>query len=369
MVDQHPELLKPITQLVTGGDAGSVAHFRKALETLPHCRLVNGYGPTETTTFAVCLAARAEDLTSSSVPIGHSIKNTQAWILDSIFNPVPAGETGELYIGGDGVARGYLNLLDLTAGKFVVPTWAADPSMRLYRTGDLARYRNDGTLDFIGRLDDQVKISGYRVEPGEIAAALRGHHAVRDALVLTEVNPAGEKRLVAYVVAAFDPPPDQLELRAFLQRKVPHFMVPAVLVCVDALPLNQNGKTDRAALPRPQDRAADRRERIGVRVHSLEETIAAVWREVLNLESIGTHDSFFDLGGDSLELIQVHSKLQKLVAMKFTITDLFQYPNVSDLAERLGTGAQPSPQNDEANLRARRKRELLTRRARISGMA
>ncbi len=369
MVGQHPEMLEPLRQLVTGGDAGSVAHFLKVLEAVPHCRLVNGYGPTEATTFAVCLTARAEDLSGSSVPIGYSIKNTPVWVLDSVFNPVPVGETGELYIGGDGVARGYLNLLDLTAGKFVVPTWAPDPSMRLYRTGDLVRYRKDGALEFLGRLDDQVKISGYRVEPGEIAAALREHHAVRDALVLAEVNSSGDKHLVGYVVPAFAPGPDQLELRAFLQRKLPHFMVPAVLVSVDEIPLSHNGKADRAALLKAQDRAAGHREKIGLRVNSLEETIAAVWREVLNLASIGTHDTFFDLGGDSLQLIQVHSKLQKLLAVKFTITDLFQYPTVSALAERLGGGAQPRSLNDEANLRALRQRELLVRRARISGAA
>jgi amino acid adenylation domain-containing protein len=368
MIDQHPDALSRLKQLVTGGDSGSLAHFRAAVARFPGCRLVNGYGPTEATTFAVCLTARQEHLEGASVPIGFPIAGTPVWVLDSKFNELPAGKIGELYIGGDGIARGYLNQRALTAEKFVVATWSADPSRRLYRTGDLVRYRPDGALEFIGRVDDQVKIYGYRVEPGEIVEALRQHPAVRDAVVLAEKDTREEKRLIAYVMPRSQPAPEQHELHAFLTGKLPHYMIPASFVTVDAIPLTHNGKVDRNALRRLCEDALVRQsaQESVARMTTMEATISSVWREVLHLAADDVDASFFELGGDSLQLIEVHAKLRRVLAQKFEITDLFQYPTVASLAAHLAHGglAEVSANGNDPGFRARRQRELLSRGAR-----
>lgn len=369
MIDQHPDALGRVKQLVTGGDSGSLAHFRAAVAGLPGCRIVNGYGPTEATTFAVCLTARHEHLEGTSVPIGFPITGTPVWVLDSNFNELPAGEIGELYIGGDGVARGYLNQRELTAEKFVVPTWSADPSRRLYRTGDLVRSRAGGALEFIGRVDDQVKIYGYRVEPGEVAEALRQHPAVRDAVVLAEKDRREEKRLIAYVMPRSRPAPAQQELRAFLMGKLPHYMTPASFVMVDQIPLTHNGKVDRDALGRLCEDALVFRQSAQesvARMTTMEATISSVWREVLHLAAADVDASFFDLGGDSLQLIEVHAKLRRVLAQKFEITDLFQFPTVASLAAHLVSGvrSEVSGNGNDPGFRARRQRELLSRRTR-----
>ncbi|MHB8382548.1 MAG: non-ribosomal peptide synthetase [Candidatus Binataceae bacterium] len=367
MIDQHPEALRQLKQLVTGGDAGSLAHFRAALAALPDCRLVNGYGPTEATTFAVCLTARLEHLEGSSVPIGFPIEGTPVWVLDSNFNQVPEGEAGELCVGGDGVARGYLNQRDLTAEKFVAPAWAAETSQRLYRTGDLVRYRPDGALEFLGRVDDQVKIYGYRVEPGEIAETLRRHPGVRDAVVVAQRDPRHENRLIAYVAPRSRHAPAQQELRAFLMDKLPQYMTPAVFEIVDEIPLTAHGKVDRAALAhlRQETVAAQSARESIAQMTRIEATISAVWREVLQLGAADVDASFFDLGGDSLQLIEVHAKLRRILAQKFEITDLFQYPTIASLAAHLSSGAQTPVAgngNDPAH-RAQRQRAMLSRRA------
>jgi acyl carrier protein len=324
-------------------------------------RLINGYGPTEATTFAVCLTARREHLTGSSVPIGHPIANTDVWVLDPELNPVSSGETGEIYIGGVGVARGYLNRPELTAERFLVPPWAHDRSARLYRTGDLARWRAEGALEYLGRTDDQVKLSGYRVEPGEVATALREHLAVRDTVVLPEQEPDSHKRLVAYVVPRGRPAPDPRELREFLQAKLPQFMMPADFVILEAIPLTANGKIDRDALTRPERSAvAPPSVAAGGR---LEEIIAGVWRQVLRRDVVAVQDNFFDLGGDSLQLISVHSSLQNLVGRKFSVTDLFEFPTIAALAERLGLSGSTAVSGNDAQERAGRQREMLARRS------
>ncbi len=364
MIDQQPQALAHLKQLLTGGDAGSPAHLRKALECLPGCRLINGYGPTETTTFAVCKTLDRGDLAEDSVPIGFPIGGTPVWLLDEQLNPVPKGETGEIFIGGCGVGRGYLNQPELTAQKFVVPKWATDPTMRLYRTGDLARYRDDGALMFLGRVDDQVKISGYRVEPGEIACVLREHPKVRDAVVIAGQDSGGSKQLMAYLVPRTVSAPDASDLRAFLARRLPQFMVPSAFVMLDAIPLNANGKVDRARLPLPQPRRDCAPPTSDGPANLLEERIGAVWSQVLSLEKVGIQDNFFELGGDSLKLLAVHSRLQKQLGKKLPITSLFQYPTIAALVEHLN-GAHAAP-TDDLDSRARRQRELLSSRSRGS---
>jgi acyl carrier protein len=295
------------------------------------------------------------------VPIGHPIANTDVWVLDPELNPVSSGETGEIYIGGVGVARGYLNRPELTAERFLVPPWAHDRSARLYRTGDLARWRAEGALEYLGRTDDQVKLSGYRVEPAEVATALREHLAVRDTVVIPEQEPHSHKRLVAYVVPRWRPAPDPRELREFLQGKLPQFMMPADFVILEAIPLTANGKIDRDALPRPERSAvAPSPVAAGGR---LEEIIAGVWRQVLRRDVVAVQDNFFDLGGDSLQLISVHSSLQNLVGQKFSVTDLFEFPTIAALAGRLGLSGSAAASGNDAHERARRQREVLARRS------
>jgi acyl carrier protein len=329
-------------------------------------RLIHCYGPTETTTFALCLTVRPEHLIGSSVPIGFPIAEGELSILDAELNPLSGGDIGELCIGGDGVARGYLNRPEATAESFIALERAGDPSIRLYRTGDLVRERKDGAIEFVGRIDDQVKISGYRVEPGEISSALREHAAVRDADVIARSDRGGEKRLVAYVAPRSKPAPAPSELRRFLAGKLPHFMLPTAFVTIDAIPLTTNGKVDRDALPSPLEMGADGDARPAQPTGGFEDKIAAVWSQVLGVARVGLHDSFFDLGGDSIGLIEVHSKLQKILGKSLRITDLFQYPTVAELAEHLDGKVIPGA-NDDIELRAQRQKELLDRRGRSIG--
>jgi acyl-coenzyme A synthetase/AMP-(fatty) acid ligase/acyl carrier protein len=365
MVDQNLEGLRPLRQLVAGGDALSIAHCRKVIAQLPDCRLVNGYGPTETTTFAVCLTLRAEVLQGGPVPIGSPINQTQVFILDDTLQRVKDGDLGELCIGGAGVARGYLNQPELTAEKFVTPAWGAASNARLYRSGDRARYRPDGLLEFLGRVDDQVKISGYRIEPNEVASVLREFPSVRDAVVIAEKRENRDARLIAYV--AGDPAilADHGAIRAFLAGKLPAYMVPAAFVTLASIPLTSNGKVDRAALPAPV--AADgagSAARPASAADDLEEKIALIWRGVLNRNEVGARENFFDLGGDSLRLIEVHSRLRKELGVKLPITDLFEYPTIEALVRRLRPAPEPATPADDAAARARRQRELLAQRSR-----
>jgi acyl carrier protein len=282
-------------------------------------------------------------------------------------HPVQKGEPGELCIGGAGVARGYLNQPELTAQKFVTPAWDA----RLYRTGDRARYRADGLLEFLGRLDDQVKVSGYRIEPNEIASVLREYPGVRDAVVVAEKRANRDARLIAYVAGDRVALEDHRALRAFVGNKLPAFMIPAVFVTLEAIPLTNNGKVDRAALPAPVApdsgpvaTGGGEDARLTQSASDLEETIANIWREVLNRSDVGSRENFFDLGGDSLRLIEVHSRLRKQTGSKLPITDLFEYPTVEALARRLQASVNPPAVNDDAAVRARRQKELLAQRAR-----
>lgn len=359
MVEQRPDDLKPLRQLLAGGDALSVSHVKRALKDLPNTRLVNGYGPTEGTTFTCCHTITAEDAEGTSIPIGHPIANTQVYILNSDGTPVAVGEEGELFVGGDGVARGYLNQPELTAERFVANPFGGDPSGKLYRTGDLACYRADGTIEFRGRIDQQIKISGYRIEPGEIEATLAEHPKIKSAVVVARHDGSGQKKLVAYVVPQ-NGSYSAAELRAYLQEKLPAYMLPNALVSLEALPLSPNGKLDRDALPAPdagrapvaEGAAATKseldgsgsegsgNEGSGEEALGLERKIAAVWAKVLGLSEVGPEVNFFDIGGDSLSLLEVHAELQKAVNSEIQVVDLFDYATVRSLAKKLGGGAQ-----------------------------
>ena len=362
MVEQRVEDLKPLRQLVAGGDALSPAHVRKALENLPGCRLINGYGPTEGTTFTCCHTISVEDAEGSSIPIGRPIANTQVYLLDSENQLVPSGEAGELCIGGDGLARGYLNQPALTAAKFVRHPFRDEPEARIYKTGDLARYRPDGTIEFLGRSDNQVKISGYRIELGEIETVVMQYPSVRSTVVIARQDTPGEKKLVAYVVAS-EQGCSFAELRVYLQQKLPAYMMPSAFVLMDALPLSPNGKVDRAVLPVPLV-AHPEPPRAKSAQSDMEQKIESAWLKVLVLQQVGLDDNFFDVGGDSLQLLAVHAEIQKKIESEFPLTDLFEYSTIRSLARHLaGTSGQRASMA-KAIERARQQKTVWAERTR-----
>jgi len=371
MVEQRLEDLAPLRQLLAGGDVLPARHVRRVLDSHPGCTLINGYGPTENTTFTCCHVMRSGDAIPDSVPIGRPISNTRVYILDENQRPVPPGEPGELYAAGDGVARGYLNSPDATAEKFLADPFVADGAARMYRTGDLARWREDGTVEFLGRIDTQVKILGYRIEPGEIEAALLGHAAVKQVCVVPHADEGGSKRLVAYYVVA-DSAVTAADLRKFLAEKLPAFMVPALFVPLASLPLTPNGKIDRAALPAPavagsaptaSSAAAD------APGSETEQNLIKVWKRILRVDRVDLDDNFFDIGGDSLLLVAVHSNLQKTLQIEIPVTDLFEFTTVRTLARRLGGQKAPaaSPSVSDSQLQAQRQRDAFARQRQKRG--
>ena len=243
------------------------------------------------------------------------------------------GEVGELCIGGDGLARGYLNRPELTAAKFVRHPFRDGREARIYKTGDLARYRPNGTIEFLGRTDNQVKISGYRIEPGEIEAVVMQHPGVRSTVVVPRQDTPGEKKLIAYLV-----PGEQgcsiTELRAHLKKKLPSYMLPSAFVLMDSLPLSPNGKVDRAALPAPQTPHSES-PRSRSAQNEMEQKIESTWVRVLGLQQVGPDENFFDVGGDSLQLLMVHAEIQKTIESEFPLTDLFEYSTIRTLARHL----------------------------------
>jgi amino acid adenylation domain-containing protein len=357
MVEQHIEDLSPLKQLLAGGDVLSAPHVQKALEILDDGAIINGYGPTESTTFACCYRMTKGYQAGATIPIGRAISHSTVCLLDEKLRPVQSGMPGELCIGGDGLARGYLNHPELTRQKFIPDPFSAEPGARLYRTGDLARFRPDGEIEFLGRLDNQVKIRGHRIEPGEVEAALWQHPAVRQTVVVPAAGSRGEKRLVAYVVSSRPGKIAPAELKDYLARHLPPYMVPSVFVEVDALPLSPNGKVDRSALPAPEDERAPDVDSPAVGT-TLEQEISRIWRQVLNREVTLT-DNFFDLGGDSLQLIEVHSELQKVLFRELSIMDLFEFTTVQTLAQHLDAEPEPEPAFAQARERARKQKEAF----------
>lgn len=354
VIDEGPLILTGVRHLLTGGEALSVRHVRLALAKLPNIRLVNGYGPTEGTTFTCCYpipSALPADL--SSVPIGRPLANTQVYVLDDRRQLVPMGVAGELYIGGDGLARGYWNCPELTAERFLPDPFAADPEARMYRSGDLCRCLPDGNLEFLGRRDEQVKLRGFRVEPGEIEAVLRRHVAVRQCAVVAH-HEAGEVHLVAYVVAQAEQPPPQ-ELRRYLADHLPEYMVPSTFVALDTLPLAASGKVDRTALPVPPPRSLGD---FAAPVTREEADIAALWQNILGHPRVGLDDNFFDLGGTSLALIQAHSRLTADLHLDLSVLDLFEHPTIRSLARRI-SHASNNPLADAVTQRALRQRQAF----------
>ena len=347
LVEAHIEALRGLHQLLTGGDVVSAPHVRRVLEELG-CPVTACYGPTESTTFASCHRMTRPEQVGEAVPIGKPIGNTSVYILDAGMQPVPVGVTGELYIGGDGLARGYLVNPALTAERFVPDPFGGEPGARLYRTGDQARWRKDGVLEFLGRRDTQVKLRGYRVEPGEVEAVLRTHPGVKEAVVVVREDVPGDKRLVAYV-APGEPVPSVSELRAWSEEKLPEYMVPAAYVVLSALPLTVNGKVDRKALPAPDASALAAREYVAPR-NPTEEVLAGLWAELLNVERVGIHDDFFSLGGHSLLATRLVSRVRSVLGVELGLRSVFEASTIALQAELLGgqVRAEPIPPIPEA---------------------
>jgi aspartate racemase len=382
MVDNHLDGLRSVRQLLAGGDVLAPAAVQRVLTALPQCTVINGYGPTENTTFTCCYPLTDPDQLGPSVPIGRPISNTEVYVLDDRLNPVPIGVVGELYTSGDGLARGYWRRPELTAERFIPHPFAqgapAVPGARLYRTGDQVRYRPDGVLTFIGRRDQQVKLRGFRIELSEITAVLAQHPQVGECVVVMREDqpPAGghpDRRLVAYVVEnkeqrttkqgsaenkeqqtteqankqTNEHASDEAdandgstlcsphELRDFLKARLPEYMVPAAFVSLPAMPLTAHGKIDRRQLPAPERSAmvADA-DYVAPRT-AVEAVLAALWAEVLGVERVGIHDHFFDLGGHSLLATKLMLRVRDTFKVELALRVLFEAPTVAELAEQV----------------------------------
>ncbi|RSN41938.1 non-ribosomal peptide synthetase [Amycolatopsis sp. WAC 04197] len=325
-----PECFRGLREVWTGGDVVPPEAVRRVLGSCPGVAVVDGYGPTETTTFATSFRMTSADAVPETIPIGTPLTGMRVYLLDDGLRPVPRGALGEICVAGPGLARGYAGRPGATADRFVACPYGA-PGERMYRTGDRGRWRADGTLEFAGRADDQLKIRGFRVEPGEVERALTARPEVAEAVV-TARSGSGRKHLVAYVVAADESTVDIGTLRESLGRTLPDYLVPSAFVVLDALPLNANGKVDRRALPEPSfepassGRTAPRTER--------EAVLAGIWADVLGLDRVGIEDNFFALGGDSILGIQVSARARK-AGLSITTADLFRYQTIAALAPAL----------------------------------
>jgi amino acid adenylation domain-containing protein len=351
IIAEAPEALSGVQELLTGGEALSPTFIRLAQERLPNTQLINGYGPTENTTFTCCYRIPrplADHVTS--IPIGTPIANTQVYILNAYGQPVPVGVIGELYVGGDGLAREYINRPDLTAEKFIPNPFGSDPAKRLYKTGDRVRWLPDGNIEFVERLDNQVKIRGYRIELGEIETALSQHETVRDAVVLVREDIPGSKQLVAYVTAKAKQSPCVEPLKTYLQERLAEYMIPAKIVILDKIPLTPNGKVDRRALPAPVKEASDN---FIAPKTSHEQALAAIWRSVLGLEQVGIEENFFDLGGTSLLGLRMVARVQKELGSSLRAVKLYQYPTIRTLAQYLDR--EDRQQSDRPQLEKQRR--------------
>jgi len=300
---------------------------------LKDCKLHNQYGPTESHVVTALTLSGPADEWRALPTIGRPIANTEIYIVDRHLQPVPVGVPGELYIGGDGLARGYLNRSELTSEKFIANPFSDDPTARLYKTGDLARYLGDGNIEFLGRIDHQVKVRGYRIELGEIESVLNEHADVSESVVVAREDEPGDQRLVAYLVGRESETPSISELRGFLKEKLPEYMVPTAFVVLEKLLLTPSGKVDRRALPAPERSRLDLEDKYQPPRTPIEEMLAAIWADILGLEQVGIRDNFFELGGHSLIATRVMARVSDTFDTRVLLRDFFERPTVAELAE------------------------------------
>jgi len=324
--------MKRIDCMMVGGEAFPVP-LANDLQQLVSGQLINMYGPTECTIWSSTYEITEQ---RDKVSIGRPIGNTQFYIVDEKLRPVPEGVAGELLIAGDGVVRGYFERPELNEERFIPDPYSKEPDAHMYRTGDLVRYRNDGLVDYLGRMDNQVKIFGYRIELGEIEAQILQYHDIYEAAVILYSQSANDKRLVAYISTKAGATLDLDSLKTFVQKDLPHFMRPAIYIQLDKLPLTPNGKIDRNALPEPdqQNRQAKQAEYVQPE-NDLQKTIADIWQSTLGIHDIGMSDNFFDLGGHSLLVIEVLGKLREVIEKPIKMTDMFRFPTIAQLSDFL----------------------------------
>lgn len=324
---------EPHLTMLCGGEA--LSHELAGRLFTRDAELWNLYGPTETTVWSTCQLVwqQAGARPRTSVPIGRPIANTHVYLLDKHLRPVPAGVPGELYIGGAGVARGYLNQPDLTAERFLPHPWSSRPGERFYKTGDLARYLDDGTLEFLGRADQQIKLRGYRIEPAEIETLLQQHPAIHEVLVTLHENAPGDQRLVAYVVADTEQEVTQSLVRTYLRSRIPEYMLPSVVIALERMPRTPNGKLDWRALPAPQIVRPNVQEAYVAPRSPLEEHLAAMLAELLGVAQVGIHDDFFELGGHSLLAMQFIARISRTFPVQISLHRLFDAPTIAGLSE------------------------------------
>jgi amino acid adenylation domain-containing protein/thioester reductase-like protein len=335
--------LLPRQRLILGGEASNWELIEQIQQQTKDCQIFNHYGPTETTVGVLTyFIDNTKTSHNTQIPLGKPLPNTQIYILDEQLQPVPIGVSGELYIAGAGVARGYLNQPELTAERFIKNPFSCEPNARLYKTGDLARYLSDGNIEFLGRIDNQVKIRGFRIELGEIESVLRQHSAVQDVVVLATQQKCTNKQLVAYLVPQaklrFNQHQNTTligELRSFVKQKLPEYMMPSVFILLKALPLTSNGKIDYQALPAPEQTRSQLEQIYVAPRTSLEAQLADIWAKLLDIEQVGIHDNFFELGGHSLLITQLLAKVRNTFGVEMPLRDLFDAPTIADLAQRI----------------------------------
>jgi len=355
-----------LRRVFCGGEALPVDLVRRLKDRMP-VELINLYGPTETTIECAYHQSGGGEARGTE-PLGRAITNVQLYVLDGQQRLLPVGIAGELYVSGAGLARGYWQGAAATAERFL-PHPFIGRGARIYRTGDRARYRPDGSIEFLGRVDDQVKLRGYRVELGELEATLKQHPSVRESAAVIREDEPGNKQLVAYVVCRRKNPATIGELREFLKARLPEHMVHLTLVMIEAMPLNPSGKIDRRMLPDPRSlRQGSIPSRVNPR-NEVERIITGIWQEVLKVEEVGVHDNFFDLGGHSLLMFQIQGKLRQAFGTELSTIDLFKYPNISSLAERLSQ-EQINPVSFQSEQRqAQKQKEAINRQQRLSQIA
>jgi acyl-coenzyme A synthetase/AMP-(fatty) acid ligase/acyl carrier protein len=332
----RPEEAAGMTQVfVIGGENLLAEKLRLWREFAPGTRLINEYGPTETVVGCCVYEVRADDPNTGPVPIGQPIANTELYVLDAEGTPLPDGVAGELYIGGAGVARGYLSRPELTAERFIADPFSGREGAFLYKTGDLARRRADGVFEYLGRVDDQVKIRGYRIELGEIEATLATHPAIGSCAVIARETTPGEKQLMAYVTVIDGASLKGQDLHFHLKQKLPEYMLPAHYVFLDALPLTPNGKVDRKALPAPTREDAPADDGYAAPGTQTEAALTRIWAGLLGIPRIGIHDDVFDLGAHSLLAMRAVTHIRQEFEVNLQLRNLFERPTPAGLAEMI----------------------------------
>jgi amino acid adenylation domain-containing protein len=330
----RPEIFASLKYMIFGGDTADPRAVHRVLGEGRPEHLVNAYGPTENTTFTTWYDAQESDIGARMIPIGQPLSNTEVWVLDQQSRMVPVGVPGELCIGGDGLARGYIGRPELTAEKFVPHPYSRHLGARLYRTGDLVRYREDGNIEFLKRMDQQVKVRGFRVELGEIESTLNQYRAVMESIVVDRKDSSGDIRLIAYFVPEDGVEPTSLELLTFLQEKLPSYMLPSAFMAIKEIPLTPNGKVDRRALPAPEQIEVSTAGFIAPRTE-MEQLVAEIWCEILGITQVGADSNFFDLGGHSLLATRVMNRIRERCGVELPLRVLFEFPTVVSLAAKL----------------------------------